>query len=73
MVKEYKKIHGLIRLQPVSTSIDEDLTVLQHMYIFARLAGIPLGLQASQVDEMLKACQLSEIKDKKAGELTLGH
>ena len=73
MVKEYKKIHGLIGLQPISTSIDADLTVLQHMYIFARIAGIPKESRASQVDEMLQACQLSEIKDKKAGELTLGH
>lgn len=66
------KIHGIIGLQPVKNAVDDDLTVLQHLKIFAKISGLPLENLDAYVSSMIKDCQLSGKEHVKAGELSHG-
>ena len=72
MWKQYKKFRGLMSFQPINAGVDEELTIQQHLTLYARNAGIPEQACDSQVAEMIVACQLSGKEASKAGELTKG-
>lgn len=56
ILRDYKKLHGVVGYQPQQNSIDEELSVLQHLNLFAKLGGIESEHIESEVNKMLDAC-----------------
>jgi len=63
---ECNRLHGIVGYQPQRNSIDDDLTVLQHLTLFSRLAGISNRDRDQEVDDIIAACSLVDLKAKKA-------
>ena len=65
-------MHGLVGYQPHSNSIDADLTVLQHLNLFAKLVGVPRSEREMTVRAIIQDCLLHGLEDTKAGEMSPG-
>ena len=54
MVKiDFKNLHGIVGYQPQRDSIDDDLTVMQHLKLFSKLAGINKTDRYREVEAIL--------------------
>jgi|Transcript_27850 ABC-type multidrug transport system ATPase subunit len=53
LVSNYTKLHGIIGFQPQYDAVDENLTVHQHLTIFAGIAGIPRSECETHVLKMI--------------------
>lgn len=65
-------LHGIIGYQPYNSSIDEDLTVSEHLNLFVRLAGVPRAMQAVAVSEIIDACLLKGLENTKTQNMSPG-
>lgn len=70
--QSYSRLHGIVGFQPENNAVDDDLTVKQHLTIFAKLAGIPEHDREVTIKDMIRACQLLGTEDTTAEELTCG-
>ena len=54
MVKiDFKNLHGIVGYQPQRDSIDDGLSVIQHLKLFSKLAGIRRADRYREVNEIL--------------------
>lgn len=72
ILKNHKYLHGIVSFQPLDDAVDDDLTVHQHLKIFATIAGIPEQDQETEVSQMIQSCVLSGKENTVAGDLTPG-
>lgn len=68
--KEYDTMHGVVSYQPRSNNIDGKLTVYQHLFLFAELAGLPKESIPATVRLLLKELKLDELSQVKAKTLS---
>ena len=68
--KEYDTMHGVVSYQPRSNNIDGKLTVYQHLFLFAELAGLPKESIPATVRILLKELKLDELSQVKAKTLS---
>lgn len=69
---KFHNLHGVVGYQPQRDSIDDELSVIQHLKLFSKLAGISREERYREVDAILEACCLNDLKDVKAEALTPG-
>ena len=65
-------MHGLVGYQPHSNSIDADLTVLQHLNLFAKLVGVPRSEREMTVRAIIQDCLLDGLENTVAEEMSPG-
>jgi len=70
--KQFHKLHGIVGYQPQRSSIDNSLTVLQHLTLFSNLSGISNENRDSEVEAIVKACCLDDLRDVNTDKLTSG-
>ena len=70
--KNYASLHGLVGYQPVKNSIDEDLTVIQHLNLFVKLVGIPKRMRKQTVKEVVEACLLEGFENTTMESMSCG-
>ena len=65
-------MHGIVGYQPQRNAIDPELSVSQHIRLFAALAGLDKREQNETVQELLNDCNLTAFKDINTGSLSFG-
>ena len=53
-------------------SIDEDLTVIQHLNLFVKLSGIPKDIRVQAINEIVEACLLQGFENTKPEGMSRG-
>ena len=72
LVKNYTMLHGFVGFHPRFDSIDDRLTVYQHLVLFAGIAGVPKADCDKHAKKMIKHLLLEEKTNEPAEELTHG-
>lgn len=67
--KEIKKHIGVV---PQKSSLDEDLTVMQNLLLFARYHGIPRGEAAERAEELVHFAKLEDRRKERVPNLSGG-
>ena len=65
-------MHGLVGYQPHTNSIDEELTVRQHLNLFVKLVGVPKQEREMTVRAIIDDCLLNGLEDTESGGMSYG-
>jgi len=72
LVKNYTQLHGNVGFQPRHDSVDDRLTVYQHLVLFAGIAGVPKADCDKHAKKMIKSLLLEDKTNEPAEDLTHG-
>ena len=70
--EDFKKLYGIVGYQPHTNSIDEELTVRQHLNLFVKLVGVPKNEREMTVAAIIDDCLLNGHEDIEAGNMSHG-
>ena len=70
--EDFKKLYGIVGYQPHTNSIDEELTVRQHLNLFVKLVGVPKNEREMTVAAVIDDCLLTGTEDIEAGNMSHG-
>ena len=65
-------MHGLVGYQTHTNGIDDDLTVLEHLNLFAKCVGVPRAEREMTVRAIIQDCLLNGLENTKAEEMSPG-
>jgi ABC-2 type transport system ATP-binding protein len=72
VAKEPHKVRQLVGVTGQNTSVDEDLTARENLWLFGRLVGLSKAAARVKADELLESFQLTEAADRPVAKFSGG-